>query len=124
MKTQKRWFGGGSEVRVESDPQVHVFLTLWENLKTGGHVVKTFKKIVFKPQCIWLKFITGETVDEHKSWQKAVHQLPEQHLDENVQNNGYVFQYLWLDAQSKAKVSAPIQFITIKHQFQAFHVLN
>lgn len=44
-------------------------------------------KIVFKPQCIWLKFITGETVDVHKNWQGATHQLPEQHLDENVQNN-------------------------------------
>lgn len=56
-----------------------------------------------------------------------MHQLSEQHLDENVQNNECVSQYLWLDAQSKAKVNAPYNLslqARIKHQFQAFHVLN
>lgn len=56
-----------------------------------------------------------------------MHQLPEQHLDENIQNNEYVFQYLWLDAQSKAQVNAPHNLSLqagIKNQFQAFHVLN
>lgn len=86
-----------------------------------------FKKIVFKPQCILLKLITGETVDEYKNWQGAMHQLPEQHLDGNVQNNKCIFQYLWLDAQSKAKVNAPYNLslqACIKHQFQAFHVFD
>lgn len=32
---------------------------------------------------------------------------PDQYLDENVQNNGHIFQYPYLDAQSKAKVNAP-----------------
>lgn len=56
-----------------------------------------------------------------------MHQLPEQHSDENVQNNEYVFQYLWLDAQSKARVNAPYNLslqACIKHQFQAFNVSN
>lgn len=36
-----------------------------------------------------------------------MHQPPDQYLDENAQNNEHIFQYLYLDAQNKAKVNAP-----------------